>query len=129
MLGDITMELTLTIIASYGKTREELERKIEHALQDVEVPVALRQETLRLAFESAYHFVDSVINAGKYTRNSELITEIQELHMEPAYELYERIFDAFYTHTPIWKEVATHEPEAIVLSGAVPAKVKTIAYA
>ena len=101
------MQITLTIVSSYAKVYEELATKIQHALADGDVPQAYRQELLKQAFESSYEFVDSVVNAGKYTRNEALIREIQELFMDKAIEQYDLIFDEFSKHTKSWSEVAS----------------------
>lgn len=105
------MQLTLTIINSYAQTHEEVTKKINHALADGDVPQGYRQELMRSAFEAAYQFVDSVINAGVYTRNPDLIKEIQDLFMDKAVEQYDRIFDEFYAHTKSWQEVAASKQE------------------
>lgn len=96
------MELALNITASYQKVYEITAEKVAHALDSLEegnVPSGLQLDLLKNAHQSAYEFVDSVINAGKYTRNPELIEEIQTKFLDGAIAMYDRVFDEFYGYT------------------------------
>lgn len=94
------VQLSVTIESSYQKTYEIVAEQIGHAFESLEeesLPVAMKLDLLKKAHDAAYAFVDSVINAGKYTQNAELIEKIQSTHMDGALAMYDRIFDEFYT--------------------------------
>ena len=96
------MQLLLTIESSYQKTYEIVAEQIAQAIESTEepnLPVAMKLDLLKKAHDAAYAFVDSVINAGKYTQNAELITKVQSTHMDGALAMYDRIFDVFYNYS------------------------------
>lgn len=102
-------ELAISIEASYQKVYEQTSEKVAYALDSLEeanVPPAMRQDLLKQAHDSAYAFVDSVVNVGKYTENPELISKIQDTHLDGAIAMYDRIFDEFYSYTKVWQEIA-----------------------
>jgi hypothetical protein len=102
-------QMLISIEASYQKVYELTAEKVAHALdslEEVNVPPAMKQDLLKQAHDSAYAFVDSVINVGKYTQNLELIAKIQGAHIDGAIAMYDRIFDEFYGFTKVWAEVA-----------------------
>jgi len=96
------MYLTLTIVDSYAKTLEEAKDKVNHALKQGHIPDALRQDLYKQAYDAAFGFVDAVINVRKYTNNDELIKSIQELYMQDALDLHDRMFTAFNAHIKSW---------------------------
>lgn len=100
--------LTVNITASYQKVYEITAEKVAHALDSLEEenPASLRQDLLKKAHDSAYEFVDSVVNVGKYTRNPALIRHIQDTHLDGAIAMYDRVFDEFYSYAKVWSEVA-----------------------
>jgi hypothetical protein len=96
------LELALNITGSYQKVYEITAEKVAHALDSLEeenVPSAMQLDLLKNAHQSAYEFVDSVINVGKYTRNPELVKEIQSTFLDGAIAMYDRVFDEFYQYT------------------------------
>ncbi len=96
------MYLTLTIVDSYAKTLEEAKDKVNHALKQGHIPDALRQDLYKQAYDAAFGFVDAVINVRKYTQNEELIISLQELYMQDALELHDRMYDALGEHLKSW---------------------------
>jgi hypothetical protein len=98
----MTNYITLTIIDSYAKTLEEAKLKLNHALMDGDIPQALRHDLCKKAYDATFGFVDSVINARKYTVNDDLIAEIQERFMEEAVSLHDRAFEALYQQNQLW---------------------------
>ena len=96
------LQLLLTIESSYQKTYEIVAEQIGQAIESTEepnLPVAMKLDLLKKAHDAAYAFVDSVINAGKYTQNAELIAKIQSTLMDGALAMYDRIFDEFYSYS------------------------------
>lgn len=96
------LELSINIVSSYQKVYDLTSENVTHALNSSEtanVPSAMTVDLLKNAHDSAFDFVDSVINVMKYTNNPELITEIQEKFLDDAIAMYNNIFENYYEYT------------------------------
>jgi len=105
----------INIITSYQKTLEEAERSLHNAKQEGDIPNSLRQALCKRAYDNCYNFSDSVVNAGQYTRNPDLIQEIQDQFMLQALTLHDEAYELLNSHIKLnWKleAAATTEPLA-----------------
>ena len=94
----------LTILNAYENTYTNALTQVNNAIALGDIPPAQRQDLMKEAYDSAYGFVDSVINIHKYTHNQDLISEIQAEYLLKAMDLHDLIFEHFYSHTKdIWQ--------------------------
>lgn len=104
----------INIITSYQKTLEEAERSLHNAKQEGDIPDSLRQSLCKRAYDNCYNFADSVVNAGQFTRNEDLIQEIQDSFMLQAMTLHDEAFDLLNAHLKLnWKLEAAATTETL----------------